>query len=366
MRRNEYSPLQFFGHDGFVGPAANVASSQFLLNLLFGTRGVGVPVTLDMAVDNLIDIAAGIAQLDTGLVILRFGTVVMQPGMFLRDYLSRADHQGATVTVVSRMSSPRVTTPRVITFPPGAPTAPQGITSPIMQSERSGTPPSPAHLFTDPMYSINLVYEDGHTISQIVWLGMTIAQLRQIVATPFRVPPERVFFACHGQPLAPGRTLGTPPAILANAYVYAFFSEHAMHLFLSPGAANFPASPRPQPPYSSPQVHGPALPPGFVRQSPGPRDASSHPPTRGAAHDKLRSGFRCPKFLGEARNWKAWNKGFVRFLAIQNLDHVIAESFMAQPLSITHQEENKLVYYIIEDAVTGSTVATQHVRRAAE
>jgi hypothetical protein len=174
LRRNEYSPLQFFGHDGFVDPATNVTSPQFLLNLLFGTRGVEVPVSLDMAVDSLMDIAAGIAQLDTGMVILRFGTVVMQPGMFLRNYLSRADHQGATVTVVSRMSSPRVTTPRAITFPPGAPTAPQGITSPIMQSERSGTPPSPAHLFTDPMYSINLVYEDGHTISQIVWLGMTI------------------------------------------------------------------------------------------------------------------------------------------------------------------------------------------------
>jgi hypothetical protein len=39
---------------------------------------------------------------------------------------------------------------------------------------------------------------------------------------------------------------------------------------------------------------------------------------------------------------------------------------MAQPLSLVHQEENKLVYYIIEDAVTGSAVATQHVRRAAE
>ncbi len=177
MRRNEYTPLRSFGQD-----AANVTSPQFLLNLLFDTRGVGVPVSLDMAVDSLMDIAAGIAQLDTGLVILRFGSMVMQPGMLLRDYLSRADHQGATVTVVSRMSSPRVTTSRVIAFPPAAP---QGITSPIMPSERSGTPPSPAHLLTDPMYSINLVYEDGHAISQIVWLSMAIAQLRQIVQRRF-------------------------------------------------------------------------------------------------------------------------------------------------------------------------------------
>ena len=117
---------------------------------------------------------------------------------------------------------------------------------------------------------------------------------------------------------------------------------------------------------ASSQMHGPALPPGFARPQPTTRDAGGFSSGRGTAHDKLRSGFRCPKFLGEARNWKVWNKGFTRFLAIQNLDHVIAETFMGQPLTVSQQEENKLVYYIIEDAVSGSAVATQHVRRAAE
>jgi hypothetical protein len=176
------------------------------------------------------------------------------------------------------------------------------------RSVSTGSPPSPTHLFTNPtMYSINLVYEDGHVISQIVWHAMTIAQLQQIVAAPFRVSPERVFFACHGLPLNPGRTLGNPPAILANAYVYNFFSEHAMHQFLSPGVNRFPPSPGPRPPsfvpppMQGPQSPGPALPPVLVRQQ---RTPSYTPSSSGIAHDKLRSGFRCPKFLGEARNWK--------------------------------------------------------------
>ncbi len=333
-----------------------------------------MPVSLDMAVVTLLEIAAGIARLELRLVSLRFGSVVMQPGIFLRNYLSRADHQGATVTVVTQVCSPRVPTPRVMAFSTAFPhNNPTVLPTPHALASRSvstGSPPSPAHLFTDPMmYSIkNLVYEDGHEVSQIVWHAMTIAQLRQIVVTPFRVSPERVFFACHGLPLDPGRTLGSPQVISANAFVYTFFSKHAMHQFLSPGATRFPPSPGPRPPFASPpiqgpQMQGPSLPPGFVRQHSAPSVSSSN---SGAAHDKLRSGFRCPKFLGEARNWKVWNKGFIRFLSIQNLDHVIEETFMDEPLTIPLQEENKLVYYIIEDAVSGSAVATQHVKQAAE
>jgi hypothetical protein len=108
---------------------------------------------------------------------------------------------------------------------------------------------------------------------------------------------------------------------------------------------------------SSPPVHGPALPPGFQRQPP-----SATPTNARTSNDKLRGTFKCPKFLGDARHWKNWNKGFVRFLAIQVLDHVVAEGFKA--LTSVHQEDNKLVYYVLEDAVSGSPVATKYVRRA--
>jgi hypothetical protein len=85
-----------------------------------------------------------------------------------------------------------------------------------------------------------------------------------------------------------------------------------------------------------------------------------------SVNDKLRASFKCPRFLGETRHWKAWNKGFIRFLSINQLDHVIDENFMNLPLTPKHQEDNKLVYYLLEDAVAGSPVAAKYVRRAAE
>jgi hypothetical protein len=69
--------------------------------------------------------------------------------------------------------------------------------------------------------------------------------------------------------------------------------------------------------------------------------------------------------MGEVRHWKVWNQGFIRFLSINRLDHVIEEGFLQVHLSIGMQEENKLVYYLLEDAVSGSSVASKYVRRAA-
>jgi hypothetical protein len=86
---------------------------------------------------------------------------------------------------------------------------------------------------------------------------------------------------------------------------------------------------------------------------------------RSTATDKLRSTFKCPKFLGEIRHWKTWNQGFVRFLAINKLDHVIEEGFLVGVLPLDLQDDNKLVYYILEDALAGSALATKYLRRAA-
>jgi hypothetical protein len=65
------------------------------------------------------------------------------------------------------------------------------------------------------------------------------------------------------------------------------------------------------------------------------------------------------------RHWKVWNQGFVRFLSINKLDHVIEEDFLVGVLTIELQEDNKLVYYILEDALAGSTLDTKYLRRAA-
>jgi hypothetical protein len=65
------------------------------------------------------------------------------------------------------------------------------------------------------------------------------------------------------------------------------------------------------------------------------------------------------------RHWKVWNQGFVRYLSINKLDHVIEEDFLVGVLTIELQEDNKLVYYILEDALAESTLATKYLRRAA-
>jgi hypothetical protein len=60
-----------------------------------------------------------------------------------------------------------------------------------------------------------------------------------------------------------------------------------------------------------------------------------------------------------------WNQGFVRFLSINHLDHVVDEDFLKVTLTLEQQDDNKLVYYILEDSVSGSPTASKYVRRAA-
>ncbi len=124
----------------------------------------------------------------------------------------------------------------------------------------------------------------------------------------------------------------------------------------------------PRPPPS--QGFGPTLPPGFVRgpQLPPPTThyaGQQMSSSQKSASERLRSTFKCPKFLGEARHWKGWNQGFVRYLSINELDHVIEETFLDVALTLSQQDDNKLVYYILEESVAGSPTASKYVRRAA-
>jgi hypothetical protein len=60
-----------------------------------------------------------------------------------------------------------------------------------------------------------------------------------------------------------------------------------------------------------------------------------------------------------------WNQGCIRFLSINKLDYVIEDGFLSMAWTVVQQDDNKLVYYILEDAVSGAPVAAKHVRRAA-
>jgi hypothetical protein len=85
----------------------------------------------------------------------------------------------------------------------------------------------------------------------------------------------------------------------------------------------------------------------------------------GYSGSKILGSFKLPKFDGTARYWKTWDKTFVRFLSIYQLDFVIEETFLdVLPLSPRNFEANKMVYYILEDAITAGSIAGSYLRQA--
>ncbi len=83
-----------------------------------------------------------------------------------------------------------------------------------------------------------------------------------------------------------------------------------------------------------------------------------------STYDKLRQAFKCPRFSGQAKEWKQWNKGFMRYLSIWDLEYVLDPDFSVYPLSPEKKRDNKLVYYIIEDSVQNAPMAASYVRQA--
>ncbi len=80
-------------------------------------------------------------------------------------------------------------------------------------------------------------------------------------------------------------------------------------------------------------------------------------------YDKIRQSFKFPRFTGQAKDWKLWDKGFKRYLAIWELDYVLDPSFFDQlPLTPEQRRDNKLICFVIEDAVQGSPLASSYVK----
>jgi hypothetical protein len=64
---------------------------------------------------------------------------------------------------------------------------------------------------------------------------------------------------------------------------------------------------------------------------------------------KLLGTFKLPKFDGAAKNWKQWDRDFVRFLGLHQLEHVLLEDFL---LALPHPEavaSNKIVYFLVRN-----------------
>ena len=94
-------------------------------------------------------------------------------------------------------------------------------------------------------------------------------------------------------------------------------------------------------------------------------DVRTSQPKSSGTYDKLRQAFKCPRFSGQAKEWKQWNKGFMRYLSIWDLEYVLDPAFFDYPLSPEKRQDNKLVYYIIEDSVQNAPMAASYVRQAA-
>jgi hypothetical protein len=97
-------------------------------------------------------------------------------------------------------------------------------------------------------------------------------------------------------------------------------------------------------------------------------EANVHPPFYvSSLGSKISGTFKLPKFDGNARQWKTWDKTFVWYLSVHQLDFVLEESFLAiLPLSPRDFGANKMVYYILEDAITPGSLAAKYLRQAAK
>jgi hypothetical protein len=105
-----------------------------------------------------------------------------------------------------------------------------------------------------------------------------------------------------------------------------------------------------------------------IHRCPPPYTATQFSPANfPAGTPKFLGNFKLSNFDGSSRNRKQWDKTFIRFLAIHQLDHVIEESFLATlPLPPQDFSANKMVYYLLEDALVPASLAAKYFRQAAK
>jgi hypothetical protein len=199
-----------------------------------------------------------------------------------------------------------------------------------------GNPPSGSGLRGCPIpgtgdYVINLTY-DGHLTMHHVDQHMLVEELATEAAHVYGLNAFDLIlmlFGMNPQTLPRQNRLSDPPRVSPGATVLIFsIANHAGHkggkLHSTPAHTRYP-------------------------------DGGNHVdllPTPSYLGSKILGNFKLPKFDGNARYWKTWDKKFIRFLSIHQLDFVIEESFLDfLPLTPRHFEAIKMVYYILEDAI---------------
>ncbi len=195
----------------------------------------------------------------------------------------------------------------------------------------------------DTPYQIRLVFE-GRSVDHRVWATMSIVRLIEDASVIFGLDPDCIFLVLLSvlpTNLRREDTVAGPPRLSQNAVVMVFHVVPSSHFHRIGNNDGFRA---------------PGVGQGF-------QQAQSVPVP--ILNSKLLASFKLPKFDGNARSWKAWDKAFQRFLGLHQLDQVLEEDFLLTVWAVQGaRESNKIVFFLIEDAVAPNTLAAKLVRQA--
>jgi hypothetical protein len=193
-------------------------------------------------------------------------------------------------------------------------------------------------------FEVNLVHA-GQTVRQLVHEDMMVGQLAIMAAGIYDLDPYTVVLLLFGMdPCTLDRMLFLrgPPRVGPNATVM---------VFVVPGLNATERTP-------NPTRGGERSWPPEVAGTAGMPSLAGQPPRM---HTKLLGTFKLPKFDGAAKHWKQWDRDFVRFLGLHQLEHVLLEdfeSFLPRPDAVA---SNKIVYFLIEEAVLPGTLASKYM-----
>jgi len=190
----------------------------------------------------------------------------------------------------------------------------------------------------DQSFEVHLIFE-GTMVSYRVWPAMAIQQLVLEAGRIFGIDSNDiilVLFSLVPASLHRDGFIHGPPRVDPGARIMVF---------------NVPGVPAQSLPYNG-------------RSMENYRHALPEAPIQGLS-SKLLSTFKLPKFDGAARSWKLWEKSFQRFLGLHQLDYVLEEDFPEMLWTTPGAKAaNKMVFFIIEDAVGSGTLASKLVRQA--
>ena len=193
----------------------------------------------------------------------------------------------------------------------------------------------------DQVFQITLVY-NGQNVRHQVYESMPIITLMEEAGSIFGLDPAQIvlmLFSLTPVTLDRNGYVSGPPRVSPNSTVFVF--------------AIFVAGQEITQDYLIPPARGARIP-----FQPPP------PPATSLVSSKLLAAFKLPKFDGSPRHWKAWDRALQRFLGLHQLDYVLQEDFLSLLPHPDAANANKIVYFLIEEAVTVGTLAAKYIRQA--